>query len=279
VSLEAERDGGILARIVAHERGRVARAREERQVAALRRSPGYGLARRSLRAALTSRSPAVIAECKRRSPSRGVLREPYEPTAIASGYASAGAAAISVLTNQEFFGGTLADLTAVRGAVRVPVLRKDFVFDAYQLEEARAAGADAVLLIAAILSADELRSLSVEARELELEVLVEVHDEAEMDLACAVEATLVGINNRNLRTFVTDLAVSERLAPRRPHGAVVVAESGIKRGGDVARLARAGIDCFLIGELFMTAEDPGRALAGLLEEAGGAAQYQGSPSE
>jgi indole-3-glycerol phosphate synthase len=209
----------------------------------------------------------VIAECKRRSPSKGVLREPYDAVAIARGYAAAGAAAISVLTNERFFGGSLDDLRAVRAAVSVPVLRKDFVIDAYQLEEARAAGADAVLLIVAALAENRLRELHEAALALGLDVLTEVHDEQELEVALGIGAAIVGINNRNLRTFVTDLATSERLARRVPPGIILVAESGLKGGTDIARLARAGIGAFLVGEAFMTAAEPGAALAAMLEQA------------
>lgn len=257
----------ILQQIVAHEHDVVAAARAAQPVAALRDDPRYAGERRSLVAALTGRRPAVIAECKRRSPSKGVLREPYDAVTIARGYAAAGAAAISVLTNERFFGGSLGDLRAVRDAVAVPVLRKDFVVDPYQLEEARAAGADAVLLIVAALDAARLRELHAAAIALGLEVLTEVHDEQELEVALAMGAAIVGVNNRNLRTFVTELATSERLATRVPPGTVLVAESGLRDGTDLARLARAGIGAFLVGEAFMTAPEPGRALAAMLAQA------------
>jgi indole-3-glycerol phosphate synthase len=256
----------ILAQIIAHQHDVVAAARGVRPVAELRRDPGHAAERRSLRHALTSRRPAVIAECKRRSPSKGVLREPYDPVAIARGYAAAGAAAISVLTNERFFGGSLDDLRAVRAAVPVPVLRKDFVVDAYQLDEARAAGADAVLLIVAGLTPAALGDLHRQALELGLEVLTEVHDEAELEIARGIGASIIGVNNRNLKTFVTDLAISERIARLVPDGTVLVAESGLRDGSDLARLARSGIGAFLVGEAFMTAPEPGRALAAMLRE-------------
>jgi len=262
-----EQTPDILAQIIAHQHEVVATSGEARPVAALRRDPRYADERRSLRAALAGRRPAVIAECKRRSPSKGVLREPYDAVAIARGYAAAGAAAISVLTNERFFGGSLDDLRAVRAAVSVPVLRKDFVIDAYQLEEARAAGADAVLLIVAALAENRLRELHEAALALGLDVLTEVHDEQELEVALGIGAAIVGINNRNLRTFVTDLATSERLARRVPPGIILVAESGLKGGTDIARLARAGIGAFLVGEAFMTAAEPGAALAAMLEQA------------
>jgi len=258
----------ILAEIVAHEHDVVAAARLREPVADLRRAPGYAQQRRSLADALASRRPAIIAECKRRSPSKGVLREPYDPVAIARGYADAGAAAISVLTDERFFGGSLADLRAVRAAVPIPVLRKDFVIDAYQLEQARAAGADAVLLIVAALDAARLRELHRVARDLGLDVLTEVHDEYELESAVAAGATIIGVNNRNLHTFVTDLAISERLARLVPAGTILVAESGLRDGTDLARLARSGIGSFLVGEAFMTAADPGAALASMIDQAG-----------
>jgi indole-3-glycerol phosphate synthase len=261
----------ILTEILAHQREVVAAARAARPLAELERAPAYGGERRSLGAALRARRPAVIAECKRRSPSKGVLREPYDPVAIARGYAAAGAAAISVLTNDRFFGGTLDDLTAVRAAVPVPVLRKDFVVDPYQLAEARAAGADAVLLIVAALEPAALRELHAAATAIGLEVLTEVHDEDEVGVALASGATIVGVNNRNLRTFVTDIATSERVARLVPHGTLLVAESGLRDGRDVARLERAGIGAFLVGEAFMTAPEPGEALRAMLAGAAEAA--------
>lgn len=263
---DARRPPDILARIVAAERDVVARSREAKPIAELRRAPLYDAPRRSLVRSLRARRPAVIAECKRRSPSRGVLREPYDPVAIATSYAAAGAAGLSVLTNEEFFGGRLADLSAVREAVSIPVLRKDFVIDAYQVEEARAAGADAILLIAAVLSIAEMRSLAGAARDLGLETLVEVHDERELADASEVGADALGINNRDLRSFTTDLATTERLRPLVPADAVVVAESGLRSRDDLERLMAIGVTAFLVGEAFMTAPDPGRALASFLGE-------------
>ena len=260
----AEQTPDILTQILRDEAEVVASARAARPVDELRRDPEYAADRRSLRHALTSRRPAVIAECKRRSPSKGVLREPYDPVAIARGYAAAGAAAISVLTNARFFGGSLEDLRAVRATVPIPVLRKDFVIDEYQLDEARAAGADAVLLIVAALPEARLDQLHQGALERGLEVLTEVHDEAELDVALGIGAQIVGVNNRNLRTFVTDLAVSERIAGRVPKGTVLVAESGLRDGADLARLQRSDIHAFLVGEAFMKAPVPGDALAAML---------------
>ncbi|HXH06585.1 MAG TPA: indole-3-glycerol phosphate synthase TrpC [Vicinamibacterales bacterium] len=206
----------------------------------------------------------VIAECKRRSPSRGVLRADYDPAAVARGYERAGAVAISVLTEPTFFDGALDHLTAVRQAVQVPVLRKDFIVTEYQLLEARAAGADAVLLIAAALEPRELRRLLARAAELGLAALVEVHDEIELSRALEAEATMIGVNNRNLRTLEVDVDASRRLAPLLPRGVTAVAESGLRHRSDLMALAEAGYAAFLIGERFMTAEDPGRALEELL---------------
>ena len=254
----------ILARIVAHEREVVAASRKRTPIASLRQEAGYAVERRGFARALREKKPAVIAECKRRSPSRGTLRDPFDPVAIGRSYEKAGAAAISVLTNEEFFGGTLDDLRAVRAAVEIPVLRKDFVIDPYQLEEARAAGADAVLLIAAVHPPDVLLALHRSACDLGLDVLVEVHDESELDGALRCEGAVLGVNNRDLRTFHTDLGVCEALASMVGPGVGLVAESGLRDAADLERLQRSGIHAFLVGEAFMKAEDPGRALSDML---------------
>ncbi|MEW6321464.1 MAG: indole-3-glycerol phosphate synthase TrpC [Acidobacteriota bacterium] len=206
----------------------------------------------------------VIAECKRRSPSRGVLRAAYDPAAIARGYARAGAAAISVLTEPTFFDGGLAHLRAVRDAVTLPLLRKDFIVDEYQLHEARLAGADAVLLIVAALEDAQLARLRAAAAALGLAVLVEVHDVDELERALAAGAEIVGVNNRNLRTLEVDVEASRRVAARLPSSVVAVSESGLRTAADIAALQAAGYRAFLIGERFMTAPDPGDALAALL---------------
>jgi indole-3-glycerol phosphate synthase len=225
------------------------------------RSPGR------FRAALEAASgmPRIIAECKRRSPSRGVLRPAYDPVAIATAYERAGAAAISVLTEPTFFDGALEHLEAVRQAVRIPVLRKDFIVSEYQLLEASAAGADAVLLIAAALDATELQALHARAVGLGLDALVEVHDLDELHVAVDTGARIVGVNNRNLRTLDVDVMASATLASRIPRGVVRVSESGLKSAGDLMRLAELGYDAFLIGERFMTAVDPGAELEALLQ--------------
>jgi indole-3-glycerol phosphate synthase len=199
----------------------------------------------------------IVAEVKRASPSAGAIRAGLDAPAQGRAYASAGAAAVSVLTDGPGFGGSLADLAAVRAAVGVPLLRKDFVLDRYQLLEARAHGADAALLIAAALEADALKRLLGAASELGLAALVEVHDEAELASALAAGARVVGVNNRNLRTFAVDLAVSERLLPLLPAGVRGVAESGVRTADDARRLRRAGASNLLVGEALVRAADPG----------------------
>ena len=206
----------------------------------------------------------VIAECKRRSPSRGVLCEHYEPAVIARRYEAGGAAAISVLTEPTFFDGALAHLEAVRGAVALPLLRKDFVVDEYQLVEARASGADAVLLIVAALEQADLVRLQRRASDLALAALVEVHDDDELSRALDSGARLIGVNNRNLRTLAVDVDASYRLAARIPAGVVAVSESGLQSRRDLERLAAAGYTAFLIGERFMTDPDPARAIGELI---------------
>lgn len=257
----------LLDAIVAATRARVdaARAREPRGVLERR-----ALARRPDGAAFTARLSRpgtinVIAECKRRSPSRGVLRAAYEPAAIAAGYEQAGAAAISVLTEPGFFDGALAHLEAVRAAVNVPLLRKDFIVDEYQLLEARTAGADAILLIVAALSDRELATLARAAADLELAALVEVHDAEECLRALAAGAAIVGVNNRNLRTLEVHLDASREAAALLPPGVIAVSESGLKSAADVQAMRALGYSAFLMGERFMIEPDPGAALAGLLQ--------------
>ena len=202
----------------------------------------------------------VIAECKRRSPSRGVLAVQYDPAAIATQYEQGGAAAISVLTEPTFFDGSLDHLHAVRRAVGLPILRKDFTVDDYQLLEARAAGADAILLIVAALEQADLVRLQAKAFELDLAALVEVHDETELMRAIDSGARLIGVNNRNLRTLQVDVEASYRLAALIPKGVISVSESGLRSRDDLARLTAAGYQAFLVGERFMTDPDPARAL-------------------
>ena len=207
----------------------------------------------------------VIAECKRRSPSRGVLRAAYDPVAIAKGYERAGAAAISVLTEPGFFDGSLDHLVSVRQAVTIPLLRKDFLVDEYQLLEARAAGADAILLIVAALDDRLLRSLLRAAKDLELAALVEVHDAHECRRAIDAGATIIGVNNRNLRTLQVDLDASRDVAGLLPPDVIGISESGLKTSSDLQAMQGLGYRAFLMGERFMIEPDPGAALAGLLE--------------
>lgn len=233
-------------------------------VAELERRPLYHAARRDLRVALEPHHRAIIAEVKQASPSKGLIRADFDPVGIAVSYAAHDAAAISVLTEERYFQGHLEYLAAIRAAVTLPLLRKDFLFDPYQLYEARAYGADAVLLIVAILPDPLLRDLLAVANRLQLSALVEVHDRAELERAIACGAQLLGINNRDLRTFRTSLAITEELAPFVPAGTRVVAESGIEQVADIERLERAGVHAFLIGETCMRAVDPGSKLAELL---------------
>lgn len=206
----------------------------------------------------------VIAECKRRSPSRGVLATTYDPVAIARQYEAGGAAAVSVLTEPTFFDGALDHLTAVRAAVGVPLLRKDFIVDDYQLLEARAAGADAVLLIVAALEQRALGHLQQRAAELGLATLIEVHDEEELARALDSGARLIGVNNRNLRTLAVDVEASYRLAGQIPANVVAVSESGLQSRADLEKLSAAGYRAFLIGERFMTDSNPAAAIRALI---------------
>lgn len=260
----------VLERILAHKLEEVATAKRNRSASALARDaervarPVAGLAA-SLRSCT---GVPVIAEIKRRSPSKGLIRADFDAEKIALAYAEAGASGISVLTDEQFFGGSLEILRQVRAAVATPLLRKDFVVDAYQIDEARIAGADAVLLIVAALDDGALAAFQARARALGLDVLVEVHDEGELDRALAVGATLIGVNNRDLRSFEVDLGTTERLAARIADPAVLlVAESGIATPADVARLERAGAGGFLVGESLMREPDPGAALQALRRRA------------
>lgn len=210
----------------------------------------------------------IIAEIKRASPSGGILRQEFDPIALAAQYEANGAAAISVLTEEDYFLGSLDHLRDIRRRVALPLLRKDFVFDPYQVYESAAAGADAVLLIAAVLDHQQLFDLRQVAEELGLDALVEVHTPMDLEKALAAGATLIGVNNRDLRTFAVTLDVSLQLARSIPEGMVLVSESGIRSRQDIDRLRRAGYRAFLIGEHFMRAPQPGRALKQLLEPPG-----------
>ena len=250
----------ILARIVS-------RKREELRTTAAPREELLHLAgsraRRDFRAALVSRRPAVIAEIKKASPSQGMLSADFDAARLARAYESGGAAALSVLTDQHFFQGSLDDLQSARSAASLPVLRKDFTIDEYHVLEAAAHGADAILLIAAILREDEIRRFRELAARFGMAALVEVHDECELDAALAAGADLVGVNNRDLRTFEVSLDTALRLARRIPASVVKVAESGIHSQDDVRRLSDAGFQAFLVGEHLMRASDPAAALRAL----------------
>jgi indole-3-glycerol phosphate synthase len=254
----------ILDDIVRDKRRGLARAKAAVPLEDLERSLLFSPARCDLRRALEQRPRAIIAEVKKASPSKGVIRPDFNPLRIAASYAANGAAAISVLTEERYFQGHLDYLAAIRAAVSVPLLRKDFLFDPYQIYEARAFGADAVLLIVAILPDALLHELLQVVETLQLSALVEVHDEPELERALASGARLLGLNNRDLRTFHTTLATSERLVRLVPRDALVVAESGLETVTDLQRLERAGLHAFLIGETCMRAPDPGAKLAELL---------------
>jgi len=221
--------------------------------------------RRDFLAALTAARPAIIAEIKKASPSRGVLAAEFHPAAIASLYEQGGATALSVLTDEKHFQGSLSDLESARGAVALPALRKDFTIDPYHVYQAAAYGADAILLIAAILSERQMRDFRELAERYHMAALVEVHDEEELKPAVASGARIVGVNNRNLHTFEVSLETSLRLADKIPAGVVRVAESGIHSSADVRRLRAAGYQAFLVGEHLMKSGDPAGALRALLE--------------
>ena len=257
----------LLATIVAATR-RIVEVRQQREPLPMlaERAQAVPVRRERFASALASHDGVrIIAECKRRSPSRGVLRAEYDPVAIARSYAAAGAAALSILTEPTFFDGSLTHLAAVRAAVDLPLLRKDFIVSEYQLHEARAAGADAVLLIVTALQPSELAALHERARGLDLDVLVEVHDAAELDVARDIGARLVGVNNRNLRTLDVDVRASDTLIARMPPNAIAVSESGLRSADDLIRLQGLGYRAFLMGERFMTERDPGAELRAIIE--------------
>ncbi|MFB3815802.1 MAG: indole-3-glycerol phosphate synthase TrpC [Terriglobales bacterium] len=258
-----------LDQIVAATRKRVAERKRVTGVAALRREAARHQPRgfRGALAAAAQERVAIIAELKKASPSKGLLRETFRPGAIAYEYAQAGATALSVLTEEEFFLGSLVNLREASAACGLPCLRKDFIVDEFQLVEARANCADAILLLASVLSDQELQVLQERAWELELDVLCEVHDETELQRAIDAGCDIIGVNSRDLRTFAVDLNTALTLGPQIPTGVLKVAESGISSGRDIARLRRAGFDAFLIGESLIRQQDPGKALCILLAEA------------
>ncbi|MBN8507529.1 MAG: indole-3-glycerol phosphate synthase TrpC [Burkholderiales bacterium] len=257
----------ILERIVAVKRDEVAAAKAQCDAAAMRRAAQAQPPARdfvgALRAKIGLGQPAVIAEIKKASPSKGVLREHFVPVEIAASYAAHGAACLSVLTDERFFQGAAQHLFEARGACALPALRKDFIVDAYQIEQARAWGADAILLIVACLDDARLADFEACASDLGMAVLVEVHDAAELERALRLKTPLVGVNNRNLRSFEVSLDVTLGLLPGLPTDRLLVTESGILGPADVRRMRAAGVAAFLVGEAFMRAGDPGSALAEL----------------
>jgi indole-3-glycerol phosphate synthase len=248
----------ILARIVEHKRAELVRDSARR--GELERRAADRTDYRDFRGALTARSHAIIGEIKKASPSKGVLADNFDPAAIARMYASGGAAALSVLTDREFFQGALGDLEAARAAVSLPVLRKDFTLDEFHVIEAAAHGADAILLIAGLLEETEMRRLRELATQYRMASLVEVHDAAELESALGSGAEIVGVNNRNLHTFDVILETSLQLAGKIPANVVKISESGIHSRADVARLTKAGFQAFLVGEHLMKSADPAASL-------------------
>ena len=257
----------VLDRILATKRDEVVHAQSQLALAEVRRdAEGRRDGRdfdEAIRSKLTHAQPAVIAEIKKASPSKGVLRANFEPAAIAASYAENGAACLSVLTDAQYFQGSLRDLVAARASSGLPVLRKDFVIDGYQIFQARAAGADAILLIVAALSDAELTDYEAIAAALGMAVLVEVHDATELQRALRLRTPLIGINNRNLRSFETSLQTTINLLPHVPADRIVVTESGILAPSDVMRMRQAGVHAFLVGEALMRAPEPGAELARL----------------
>jgi indole-3-glycerol phosphate synthase len=257
--------GTFLDRILDKRRERVDAARRARPLDEVRAAAAQtGPVRKP---SFAGQGPFVIAEVKKASPSKGLLREHFAPVEIAQGYDAAGAAAISVLTEEDFFQGSLEHMRAVRQAVSKPVLRKDFVFDPYQLYEGRAAGADLFLLIMAMLGDEEYAELKAVGESLGMTALVEVHDAAEAERALRLQPELLGINNRNLKTFHTSLDVTLDMLPSLPKGVRVVSESGLSGPAELQKLMGQGVDTFLIGETFMRAPDPGECLRRLIADA------------
>jgi len=260
----------ILTTIVDHKRGELDARRRTRSLAQIETAARAAPATRGFARALARRvaegRAAVIAECKKASPSKGVMREDYDPGAIATSYAAAGATCLSVLTDERFFQGADSHLVAARAACALPVIRKDFAIDPYQVFEARALGADCVLLIVACLDDPTLDELARVAARCDLDVLVEVHDRIELERALRLRTPLVGINNRDLKRFVTDLDTTIGLLDDMPRDRLVVTESGIHTRDDVLRMRAHGVHAFLVGEAFMRAADPGERLQELFAE-------------
>ena len=260
----------ILNKIIAVKRQEVADAISRKPLAAMRQDAESRVQTRdfvgALRARIAAGKPAVIAEIKKASPSKGVLRADFIPADIAQSYAEFGAACLSVLTDQQFFQGSIDYLKQARASCSLPVLRKDFIIDAYQVYESRVMGADCILLIAACLDDAQMKAFEALAMSLDMAVLVEVHDEAELERALQLKTPLIGINNRNLNTFEVSLDTTLTLMDKVPAGRLLVTESGIMTPQDVKRLRDAHINAFLVGEAFMRADEPGQALAQLFGE-------------
>lgn len=261
-----QKSATVLDRIIEARRASIAHRQRVLPEAVLRMAVKKAAPVRDFAAALERPGVNIIAELKKASPSRGLLREDFRPVDLALGYEKAGAAALSVLTEEEFFQGSAKDLREARKAVGIPVLRKDFILNAWQVWEARALDADSFLLIVAALSNELLGELLALGRELGMEPLVEVHTRGELDRAIAIGARIIGVNNRDLRTLEVRLNTSFDLAPVIPESCVAVCESGIRGAGEIANLRAAGFDAFLIGEHLMTQPDPGAALSTLLGE-------------
>ena len=259
----------ILNQIVAVKRAEVAQALARKSLAAMRADAESRVLTRDFEAALRGKvaagRSAVIAEIKKASPSKGVLREDFEPADIAQSYAEHGAACLSVLTDRQFFQGSVDFLKQARASCQLPVLRKDFLVDPYQVYESRAMGADAILLIAACLDDTQMKDMESIARDLYMAVLVEVHDAVELERALRLKTPLIGINNRNLHTFEVTLDTTLTLMEEVPGDRLLVTESGVLAREDVLRMTAAGVHAFLVGEAFMRAPDPGAALAALFK--------------
>ena len=257
----------ILEKIVAVKHQEVAAAQRRKPLAAVRADAESRVLTRdfvgAMRSKIAAGHPAVIAEIKKASPSKGVLREEFIPADIAQSYAEHGAACLSVLTDVDFFQGSVDFLKQARASCQLPVLRKDFMVDAYQIYESRAMGADAVLLIAACLDDAQMKDFEAIARNLDMAVLVEVHDQAELERALKLQTLLIGVNNRNLKTFEVSLDTTLSLRTHVPADRILVTESGIQTRDDVLRMGAAGVGAFLVGEAFMRASEPGEALAAL----------------
>lgn len=258
----------ILEKIIARKQVEVHESKRDVSISALEKEPGFSRSTLSLAAALKSASnPQVIAEFKRKSPSKGIINDLVTPEEVTSGYVAAGAAALSVLTDLDFFGGSFDDFKRARNAnPGTPMLRKDFIIDEYQLYEAKSIGADIILLIAACLEPEEVISLSKKAHELGLEVLLEVHNEEELKVSLCDTVDIVGVNNRNLKTFETSIETSLSLTEQIPDSFVKISESGLKDADTIIKLYRAGYKGFLIGETFMKTVNPGTALADLQKD-------------